>query len=149
MYKLTVFLCTVFIALSQDNLSSLKWMTGFWAGEGLGGSSEEIWSQPDENGLFGIFKQSNNGKVMFYEFFVLTKNGKNWSLKLKHFTSEMVGWEKKEKYIEFPVLRMTETSLECEGISYKKISENEIHAEVLIDDDSGPRKETFKFRRMK
>ena len=68
------------------------WLAGSWEGGGFfGGRLEEVWSQPDENGvMMGMYRHYNSdGSFNFYEFLILDEEG----LHLKHFNADLEGWE--------------------------------------------------------
>ncbi len=93
------------------------WMAGTWHGQGFGGTTEETWSPPTQQEMVGTFRHfDKDGKTTFYEFFRMNQK----ALELKHFSPSFEGWEEKQKYISFPFVKATPTSLVFEGISYIK-----------------------------
>ncbi len=44
---------------SWTRIEDFGFLTGYWAGEGMGGRSEEMWMPPSDGSMFGIFKQSD------------------------------------------------------------------------------------------
>src|SRR5687768_11650964 len=49
-------------------LSVMAWLRGAWEGEGLGGVSEEIWSEPRGGVMMGMYRSLKQDQPVFYEF---------------------------------------------------------------------------------
>lgn len=92
---------------SRLEISDLAWLQGCWAGEALGGESSECWMAGPDGRLTGMFQLYSDGKQEFTEIFVLDDFGDGPELRLKHFTSDLVGWEEKDEHLTF---RLLETS---------------------------------------
>ncbi len=96
-----VFLGITFILLGFSSASYEKnehdyaWLAGHWQGEAFGGTTETIWSPPSEDGtMVGLFRLFNaDGSIGVYQFILLDRTG----MRVKHFTSDLVGWESKRK----------------------------------------------------
>ena len=84
-------------------IDDFSFLTGYWQGEGFGGDSEEMWMPPVDGKMFGIFKQSANGELIFTEFMEITQSEGDWLLRLKHFNPDFSGWEEKSDFITFPL----------------------------------------------
>lgn len=99
-----------------------SWLEGRWTGDGFGGTSEEVWSAPSEDGtMLGTYRHFKaDGSANFYEFLVLDKTG----LRLKHFNPDMSGWETKEDYVTFEMIKTSEGLVELKGLIYEKVDEN-------------------------
>ena len=65
-------------------------------------------------------------------------------LQLKHFGNDLKGWEEKDKTIDFPLKEITENKVVFEGMTFEKISANEMTIYVDIRQDDGS-VETVKF----
>lgn len=122
-----------------------SWITGTWVGNGFGGISEEVWSEPSSDGvIMGSFRHtSSEGNINFYEFFLLDSTG----LKLKHFNPDFSGWEEKEKFVHFKMIEITENAIVLKGLVYERLSDTEM--EIRLDLKEGDKKwtEVFKMQR--
>lgn len=86
-------------------IADFDWLIGTWSGTGLGGTVEEIWSKPQNGVMMGMFRMFSGGKVNFYEFITLEPKGGSYVMRIKHFTPELVGWEEKDKTVDFPFIK--------------------------------------------
>lgn len=109
----------------KANLSDIAWLAGYWQGEGLGGVIEENWSPPLGNSMTGTFKLITEGQDAFYEFFIITVEDESLILKLKHFNPDMSGWEGKNDFVTFRLVKIEEKTTYFSGLTYN-----------LLDDDT-------------
>jgi len=139
-----LFLSNVFCSFAQEKVP-YAWISGEWIGDGFGGTSEEVWSQPSADGtIMGTYRHhEGDGSLNFYEFFVLDSTG----LKLKHFNANLTGWESKEDFVHFELIAFTKNKIILKGLIYELKSENEM--EIYLDLKQGEKKwtEVFKMRR--
>jgi len=107
-----------------------SWLQGTWTGNGFGGTSEEIWSAPDENGtVMGMYRNYKaDGSLNFYEFLLLNEEG----LHLKHFTSDLNGWEEKDDHYTFEKIKYSKNILEFKGLKFEYLPPDklEIHLDM-------------------
>ncbi|WP_299114525.1 DUF6265 family protein [uncultured Winogradskyella sp.] len=145
----TLFLSVFTLALfAQDKtlepkLESISWIAGTWHGEAFGGITEEIWSKPSSGSMMATFKLTVDGKVQFYEIEVIREIENSLILQLKHFNNDLKGWETKDETVDFPLKYITENKVVFEGMSFEKISENEMN--VYVDVKENDKVETVKF----
>ncbi len=123
------------------------WLAGRWIGEGLGGTTETLWSPPAEDGtMVGVFRLFNaDGSIMVYQFLLLDEDG----LRIKHFNSELKGWESQEEYVTFEMVNFTEEKIEMKSLVYEKISQDEIETRLEVSRDGKIMTETLTKRRAK
>ncbi len=142
---LTTLLICITLGVNAQNNPSYAWLAGTWVGDGFGGTSEEVWSQPSEDGtMMGVYRHhKGDSSLNFYEFLVLDETG----MKLKHFTPDLVSWEEKEDFVHFEVIEFTETKIVLKGLSFELKSENEM--EIRLDLKDGDKKwtEVFSMKR--
>lgn len=131
---------------NDDQRFDYSWLQGSWVGDGFGGTSEEIWSAPSKDGkMMGVYRHHNNdGSLNFYEFLVMDQNG----MYVKHFTPGLKGWEEKEDYITFEMIRYDQNIIEMKGATYELISNEsmEIHLSMK-DENDGTKIETLHMSR--
>ena len=128
----------------EPKLENIAWIAGTWHGEAFGGITEEIWSEPSGGSMMATFKLIVEGKVQFYEIEVIREIEDSLILQLKHFDSNLKGWETKNETVDFPLIEITETKVVFEGMTFEKVSSNEINVYVDIENENGS-VETVKF----
>ena len=137
------------VSSSGHHINNFAWLAGHWQGDGFGGQSVEIWSPPSAGTMMGMYQHSQQGKVIFYEFFIIKEEADGFKLKLKHFTSELIGWEEKDKYVTFPLLSLSPTRIEFDGLIMEKIDNDKIQVTVQIQQKNGEiKKEVFHYIRV-
>lgn len=119
----------------QASLNDIDWLAGYWKGEAFGGITEEIWSKPLGGSMMGSFKLVVDEQVSFYELMTITEFENSLLLRIKHFDWELVGWEEKDKSVEFRLVEVTPDAIYFDGLSMKKINENEIKVYVVIENE--------------
>ena len=108
----------------EAGLDRLSWMAGSWVGEGLGGTVEEMWSPPSAGTMVGTFKLIQEGQPVFYEFFVITDEDGSPVLKLKHFNPDMKGWEEKDGFVTFRLIKADDSAAYFGGLTYRRVGDD-------------------------
>ncbi|MEQ8423901.1 MAG: DUF6265 family protein [Cyclobacteriaceae bacterium] len=167
--KLLVFLCVLFysqMTLGQDHatntlqftegqespkasLSDISWISGHWRGEAFGGITEEIWSDPLGNSMMCVFKSVIDGKVKFYELVTVTEENQTLMLRLKHFHSDLKGWEEKDVTVDFRLVKVTEDRVYFEAFTFERVSDDEINMYVVIGAKGKQTETRFNYKRWK
>jgi hypothetical protein len=118
-------------------LENIKWISGNWKGQAFGGQTEENWSEPSGGSMMATFKLINDGEVSFYEIEIIREVENSLILQLKHFDTDLKGWETKNETVDFPLIKITPTQVIFEGMSFEKVNENEMNVYVDIKNDNG------------
>lgn len=110
-------------AQSRSNYD-YAWLEGRWEGEAFGGTTESIWSPPSEDGtMIGLFRLFNaDGSIGVYQFILLDETG----MRIKHFNSDLVGWETKDKFITFEMIDFDKDRIQMKSLVYERKSDDEI-----------------------
>jgi hypothetical protein len=122
------------------------WIAGEWIGDGFGGSSEEVWSQPSMDGtIMGTYRHhTSDGTINFYEFFLLDSTGLN----LRHFNPDMTAWEGKEEFLHFKLIEFTKNKIILKGLVYELTAPDEMKIYLdMKDEDGNVRTEVFSMKR--
>ena len=149
MKHLFLFLFVISICNAQNEktlepkLENIAWISGEWHGEAFGGITEEIWSEPSAGSMMAVFKFIADGRVSFYEIEVIREVENTLVLQLKHFRSDLKGWETKDETIDFPLVEITENKVVFEGMVFEKISPTKMNSYVDIEEKG--KTETVKF----
>ncbi len=130
-----------FLILHNNNQVEYAWLAGSWTGDGFGGTSQEVWSQPDEQGvMMGMYRHYRaNGELNFYEFILLDQNG----MRLKHFDPDLKAWEEKEDYLHFEMVEIDEGRIEMKGLVLEQTGDDKM--EIRLDMKRGEKKWTEVF----
>ncbi len=93
------------------------------------------------------FKLLQNGSPSMYEFGYIVEEGDSLVLKLKHFHASLTGWEEREKYVSFPLVRLTDDAVYFDGLTYRREGENRLRAFVAMNKDGTVTELGFVFER--
>jgi hypothetical protein len=131
----------------KAGLKDIKWIAGKWQGRALGGEFEETWNPPRGDSMMGMFKLVVDGKMRFCELLLIQPQGESLVLRLKHFSPGLVGWEEKEQSIEFPLLAIQENRVQFDGLTFERISQDEMHILVSVKQGEQPNELKFECHR--
>lgn len=115
------------------DISELSWIEGSWQGEAFGGETEEVWTAPSAGSMMGMFKLISEGEISFYELMTIVEKEGSLLLRIKHFDKDMTGWEEKDKSVEFPLVDIKKNAVYFDGLTFKKVSDNEMQVFVNIE----------------
>jgi len=138
-------------SMPAATIQDVSWIAGHWTGEAFGGVSEEIWSPPLGNSMMGMYRLVKKGKAVFYELLTIVEENGSLILKLKHFTSGLVGWEEKDVSIKFPLVKKTPREAFFDGMTFRKLDDGRLQVFLLVSDKktSEGREEEFLYRPVK
>ncbi|NNC70728.1 MAG: hypothetical protein HKN90_07920 [Flavobacteriaceae bacterium] len=125
----------------KAKLNDVAWFSGNWKGKAFGGTAEEVWSEPFGDSMMAAFKLIKNGKVSFYELEIIREVKESLILQLKHFNNDLKGWETKDETVDFPLVKVTDTIVYFDGMTFEKIGDNEMNVYVLMKQNDGSNKE--------
>jgi hypothetical protein len=124
----------------ESKLENIAWISGNWKGKAFGGIIEENWSSPSGGSMMATFKLIDKGTVVFYEIEIIREIENTLMLQLKHFNNDLKGWETKDETVDFPLKQITENKVVFEGMSFEKVSDNEMNVYVDIHQKDGSTK---------
>lgn len=104
-------------------ISDMSWYAGRWVGKGFGGDLEENIGPVMGNSMIGSFRLVQEGEPVFYEFIAIIAENGTLAYKVKHFNPDLTGWESKETYTTFPLVKMGEQTVWFDGMTIKRIGE--------------------------
>lgn len=128
-------------------LEDVSWMVGAWTGDAFGGTFEEVWNPASAGSMVGMFKVLGDGGVSFYELMLLVEEEGSLGLKVKHFAADFTAWETKEDYIHFRLVRIEPEAVHFSGLSFYRISADEIHAYIALHNEDKVWEEKLVYRR--
>ena len=129
-------------------VADLGWLSGYWQGEGLGGSCEEVWGKPNGDRMFGYFSLRNAKGHVFSEAMMLVEEGGSLVLKLKHFDPAFQGWEEKADFVSFRLVKLGANEAFFHGLTLRRVGEDRLEIRLRLAEDGKSREESFVFRRV-
>lgn len=136
---------TLSLAPGQESpaatIDQVAWIEGAWKGEAFGGTVEEVWNPPSAGTMMGMFKSEKDGVVNFYELMIIAEQGNSLMMRLKHFNADLSGWEEKEETVDFPLVKLDPDAAYFDGLTFEKISEEEMHVYVVVGMEDGEKQE--------
>jgi hypothetical protein len=130
-------------------VADLSWLAGHWSGEGLGGRIEEVWSRPDAGAMVGYFRLVKDDKPVFYEIMTLLPVEGSVELRLKHVNPDMTGWEEKNGFVTFKLVRHDATGAWFSGLTFRRVAPDQMESYLALRNraDGSVREEKFVYRR--
>ncbi|NVJ85338.1 MAG: hypothetical protein HWE15_03485 [Algoriphagus sp.] len=128
----------------KGKVESLDWLVGYWVGTGFGGECEEVWMPAKDSHMIGTFRFWENGKLVFSEFMNLIQDGESVTIKLKHFSSDLTGWEEKEEWTVFQLIELGEQKVWFNGMTIEREGDQLIY-QLNISEGTETKTETLTF----
>ena len=127
----------------KATIDDVSWIQGHWTGKAFGQYAEEVWTAPAGGSMMGVFKLFSEEAVSFYEILIIREFEESLVLQLKHFHDNLKGWEAKDQTVDFPLLKLTKEKAFFDGLTFHRISKDEMHVYVVISE--GDKEEEVKF----
>ncbi|MFZ3217483.1 MAG: DUF6265 family protein [Candidatus Acidiferrales bacterium] len=77
-------------------LSDFAWLEGRWRGDWGPRVAEQVWMAPKAGVMVGDFRLTESDKILVIEFFTLVEKPGGVNFYFRHFTPELVPWEKSD-----------------------------------------------------
>jgi hypothetical protein len=129
-------------------VTDFAWLEGHWQAEALGGTTNEIWSAPASGTMVGMFRLVKDGEAAFYEIFTLTEEDETVLLRLKHFNSDLTGWEEKNETVDFPLVAFNKDQAWFDGLTYQRRGPDEIQVYLAMHTKDGVQEVPFAWKRV-
>ena len=129
-------------------VTDFAWLEGHWEAEALGGTANEIWSAPAGGTMVGMFRLIKDGEAAFYEIFTLTQEGSTVLIRLKHFNSDLTGWEEKDETVDFPLVAFDKDQAWFDGLTYLRRGPDEIQVYLAMHTEDGVQEVPFAWKRV-
>ena len=131
----------------RATLADAAMLVGSWKGTAFGGTFEEVWNPPSSGSMVGLFKLMHDDKVTLYEIMVIREEQETLSFKVKHFGEDFSAWEDKKDYIDFRFVKAEENAIHFQGVSFYRVSDDEMHAWIVMRDGDAVREEKLVYKR--
>lgn len=126
---------------AKATIADISWLSGAWSGTGLGGVSEETWSKPNNGVMVGTYRLIINNKPIFYEMMWMMEVEGSLILRLKHFSPELVGWEEKDKTVDFKFVDRQGDRMRFSGLTFEKVGDKKLNIYLALRQKDGTLKE--------
>ncbi|MBX7174504.1 MAG: hypothetical protein K1X72_26255 [Pyrinomonadaceae bacterium] len=134
----------------KAKIQDMKPLIGTWRGVGLGGTVEEVYSEPLDGTMMGMFRFLDKGKTDFYELIAVLEENGTLIVRLKHFDSGLKGWEEKDKTTDFRFVKKEKNRMYFEGQTFEFIGKNKLNIYVAIGQKDGSvKEEVFSYKLFK
>ncbi|GGF19740.1 DUF6265 family protein [Echinicola rosea] len=130
---------------ANGKVQDLAWMAGYWKGPGFGGDCEELWLPPEGDSMVGIFRFTQNGKLIFSEFMAIYEKNGQLHLKVKHFSDDFSPWEEKDKWINFRFIKTEEQTAYFSGLTVQR-NGNTMTLKLAMEHNGESSIETFEYQ---
>ena len=87
---------TSLLPTTSPKLSDFAWLEGRWRADWGPRVAEQVWTAPKAGMMLGDFRVIENDKVLVIELFTLVEKPAAINLYVRHFTPELVPWEKSD-----------------------------------------------------
>jgi hypothetical protein len=84
------------VQAASPSLGNFSWLEGTWRGEWGPRTAEQVWLAPKAGEALGIFRLLENDKTLVIELFTLVENPAGIDFYLRHFTPQLIPWEKSD-----------------------------------------------------
>ena len=133
----------------KADISAVKWLAGHWQGEAFGGLIEENWTPPLAGSMMGTFKLVVDNEIGFYEIETISEENGSLVFRLKHFHSNLKGWEEKDETFDFKLVKVTPNKVYFNGLTLERISEQELHIFVAVKNNGTTTEMKFVLNKVK
>jgi len=118
---------------AKATLNDLEWLKGAWVGDMNGMQVEHVILNEQASQMPGFVRSvGQDGTIYFYEITLFENVGESVSYRVKHFSSDLKGWEGQNEFIDRPLVSYEHDTLFFDGITFKKTSANSFTVYFLI-----------------
>ena len=129
-------------------IDSVAWLAGSWRGRAFGGTFEEVWTAASGGTMIGMFKLMHNNQPTMYEFMLIVEDKGSLSVQLKHFNADFSGWEEKDGFVSFPLVKLTADAAYFDGLTYRRDGPDRLKVYVAIKKGEELHEEELLFHRI-
>ena len=120
-------------------IADIAWLAGAWTGEGFGGRIDEVWSAPAGGSMVGHFRLvGKDGKPSLYELMTVLEVEGSLEIRLKHANPDMTGWEEKDKFVTFKLVKLDATGAYFSGMTLKRSGDDTVEVYLAVRRGSAP-----------
>ena len=132
----------------RASIADMAWLAGNWTGTGLDGVSEEVWTKPGGGTMAGTYRLVKDDKPVLYEMMLMIESEGSITLRLKHFTPSLVGWEEKDKTVDFKLVALRGKRMYFSGLTYENAGGKTLNIYLALKQKDGTvHEEVFNLKR--
>lgn len=98
--------------------------------------------------MLGIFSLRKDGELVMWEAMELVERDGSVVLEIKHFTPEFVGWEEKDKYVSFPLVRVGDNEAWFRGLTFRRGSDDTLSIYLVLRKEGEKSEHELRFTRL-
>ena len=133
----------------KASIADAAWLAGRWTGEGMGGTFQQGMSDPAGGRIAGYFTLIRGDKVVFHQLILLAEQDGTLRLRVKHFSPDFVGWEEKDKSLDFPLVSASPDELAFKAMTFRRIGKDAMTLTIRMTGRDGTgRDEVLRYRRI-
>lgn len=106
------------------SIADLAWLEGHWIGDMPEGPVEHVILDHRFGHMPGFVRAVSPSGVIFYEISVFAQAGDSVTVRVKHFTPLLAGWEAQDAYIDRPLVDRDSKTLFFDGITFSRTGED-------------------------
>jgi hypothetical protein len=129
------------------SIEDISWLSGRWEGTGFGGTVEETWNPPLGGTMVGTFRLVTEKGPSFYELLLLAPEGNSIVYKVKHFHPDLKGWEEKDDFISFPLVKISQDAVHFHGLTLQRLGDTCVHYLAMSQKDGTHKEVSLKYVR--
>lgn len=113
-------------------IGDVAWLQGYWDGEGMGGTVEDIWMPPREGAMIGAFRllrpQSVGGNL--FQLFTIHERGPTLAFAFRHVVDDFTALEDKDRVIRLPLTKITPTTATFAGVVFRQVERDVLEVDL-------------------
>lgn len=126
----------------QASISDIAWLEGFWVGDMPQGPVEHVILGPKFGHMPSFVRAVNATGVFFYEISLFAEEKGSLVNRVKHFSSELHGWEARDASIDRPLLERRGDTFFFDGLTIQRTDPDTFKVYFLVRID-GVERETL------
>jgi len=131
-------------------IAEVAWLQGYWDGEGMGGTVEDIWMPPRAGVMLGAFRlvKPAGEPGGFYELFAIEEAEGSLRFVAKHFNPDWTGWEEKDKALRLKLTAIAPGRIAFGGVVFRREGDDALVVDLTRRGKDGEaRTESMRFTR--
>jgi len=98
--------------------------------------------------MMGVYRSVEKDAVKFYEINAIVEANGSLEMRLKHFHSDLTGWEEKDTVRVFPLIKIAPGEIYFDGMTYKRTAKDSLTLYLAVGGKEGGTHEVvFEYRR--
>ncbi len=144
------YLATDSLVAPYATVYHMDWIAGSWTGSGLGGRSEEIWSDPVGESMMGMYRLVKGEKPVFYEMMTIRQHDSSLIMLIRHYQPDLTPMENADTVLKLPLIKYTKSEVYFSGITFWKTGKSSMRIFLAMRQPGGEYRETiFQYRKVK